>query len=69
MYKYGGNSSINKYKVDCAEEKKTLLNSTLYSQSMGKGRIVAENIPNITSYPKPNFHTYELMKLACNYAK
>ena len=65
----GGNSSLNKYEVNCREEKKTLLRSTWYSQSMGKGRIVTDNAPNITSYPKSNLHTHQLMKLACKYAK
>ena len=36
------NSSINKYKINCLEEKQTYLNVTYYSQSMGKGRIVFE---------------------------
>ena len=62
-----GNSSLNKYKVNCGEEKKTLLRSTWYSQSMGKGRIVFEDSANKIQYPKPQSIGYALMKSICNY--
>ena len=38
----GNYSHIDKYKVDCVEEKKTRLSRTFYSQPMGKGRITDE---------------------------
>ena len=47
------NSSINKLKTDCGEEKQTFLNETFYSQSMGRGRILDEDSPNRILYPKP----------------
>ena len=47
------NSMISKHKVDCVEEKQTLLNSTSYSQQMGKGRKLFEQTPNRIMHPKP----------------
>ena len=61
------NSSIGKFKVDCGEEKRTWLNETYYSQSMGKGRIVFEDSANKIQYPKPQSIGYALMKSICNY--
>ena len=61
------NSVINKYKVNCVEEKQTQLNDTYYSQSMGKGRIISEGIPNQIKYPKPNSVGYIQMKFVCDY--
>ena len=61
------NSAINKYKVNCVEEKTTWLNATFYSQSMGKGRIIFEGSPNEIQYPKPNEVAHIVMKFACNY--
>ena len=63
------NSAINKYKVDCGEEKQTLLNETYYSQSMGKGRIIGEDTPNEILYPKPKEVRYIVMKFVCIYVK
>ena len=61
------NSAINKYKVDCVEEKRTRLNATFYSQSMGRGKILLEDTPNEILYPKPNTVTHIVMKFVCNY--
>ena len=61
------NSSINKFKVDCVEEKQTWLNGTFYSQSMGNGRIISEDSPNKILYPKPKEVGYIVMKFVCNY--
>ena len=44
---------ISKHKVDCVEAKQTLLNSTYYSQQMGKGRKLFEHTPNRIMHPKP----------------
>ena len=63
------NSNISKFKVNCVEEKQTWLNSTHYSQSMGKGRIVIENSPNKIEYPKLNTVGHTTMKFACDNAK
>lgn len=63
----GTNSSISKWKVDCREEKRTWLNSTDYSQSMGRGTIIFELSPNIINYPKPTSINYVVMKFVCNY--
>ena len=63
------NSSIGKFKVDCGEEKQIWLNSTYYSQSMGRGKIITETTPNKILYPKPNTVTYTVMKFACNNAR
>jgi hypothetical protein len=63
----GANSSIHKYKVDCVEEKQTWLNSTYYSQSMGKGRILFEDSPNKIKYPRPKSLEHTAMKFVCNY--
>ncbi len=60
------NSNISKFKVNCVEEKQTWLNSTHYSQSMGKGRIVIENSPNKIEYPKLNTVGHTTMKFACD---
>ena len=65
----GANSSIFKYKVNCVEEKVTLLNLTLYSQSMGKGRIIGEDSPNKIEYPKPKEVGYIVMKFVCDHTK
>ncbi len=61
------NSTINKFKVNCLEEKPTWLNVTAYSQSMGRGRIVDEKTPNEIQYPKPKTPAYITMKFACDY--
>ena len=61
------NSIISKFKVNCVEEKRTLMNETYYSQSMGKGRIVFEDSANKIQYPKPQSIGYALMKSICNY--
>ena len=63
------NSSIDKYKVDCVEEKQTLLNATFYSQPMGEGKIVQDSTHNKIIYPKPNSNGYFAMKFACDNAK
>ena len=42
-----------------------MLNATFYSQSMGKGRILEEDNPNIIHYPRPNTSSYEVMKFVC----
>ena len=63
------NSAIIKYKVDCGEEKQTWLNENYYSQSMGRGRIVAESSPNKIDYPKPREVGYTVMKFACDNAR
>ena len=63
----GINSSIQKYKVDCVEEKATLMNLTFYSQSMGKGGILFEDTANKSIYPKPKTIAHIVMKFACNY--
>ena len=65
----GVNSSISKFKVDCVIEKLTRINSTFYSQSMGRGKIITETTPNKILYPKPNTVTYTVMKFACNNAR
>jgi len=66
-FKDGTNSAIDKYKVDCVEEKQTLLNGTFYSQSMGRGKIILEDTPNKILYPKPKSVGYVVMKFVCNY--
>ena len=63
------NSIISKWKVDCVEEKETFMNSTWYSQSMGKGKIIYEDTPNKIEYPNPNTVDYIVMKFACNNAR
>ena len=63
------NSTINKHKVNCVEEKTTRLNTTWYSLSTGKGRIIYEDSPNGIRYPKPNTIGYVVMKFACDNAK
>ena len=70
-------SSVNKYKVDCVEEKSTLLRATHYSEPMGKGKIVLERSPNEVQYAKPTFWfltktkkiPYYLIKFVCNNVK
>ena len=68
-FQSGTNSYIDKFKVDCREEKQTQLNFTAYSQSMGKGRILFEDTPNEILYPKPKEVRYIVMKFVCDYAK
>ncbi len=63
------NSYISKYKVDCVEEKQTLLNLTFYSQSMGKGVTLNEQTANDIEYPKPKTKGYLAMKFVCTNAK
>ena len=65
----GTNSHINKYKVDCVEEKQTWLNTTNYSQSMGRGKIGNDYTLNKIVYPKPNSVGYVVMKFVCSYVK
>jgi hypothetical protein len=62
-------SEIAKYKVDCGEQKKTLLSITAYSQPMGENRISDETIFNDIAYPKPGSVGYGLMMFACDNAK
>ena len=62
-------SMISKYKVNCEAEKQTWLSVTLYSQSMGRGRIEGETTLNETKYPKPNSIGYLVMKFAQKNAK
>ena len=57
-------SIISKYKVNCEAEKQTWLSVTLYSQSMGRGRIEGETTLNEIKYPKPNSIGYVVMKFA-----
>ena len=61
------NSSIGKFKVDCGEEKRTWLNETYYSQSMGRGKIIIETTYNEIYYPKPKEDGYAVMKFVCDY--
>ena len=63
----GVNSAISKYKVDCVEEKQTLMNLTFYSQSMGKGKIISEGNPNIIEHPKPESVGYLVRKLIISF--
>jgi hypothetical protein len=63
----GINSVINKYNVNWVEEKRTCLNVTYYSQSMGKGRILFEDSPNKIKYPRPKSLEHTAMKFVCNY--
>ena len=64
------NSVIEKYKVNCVEEKQTLLNGTFYSQSMGRGKIIDEDSPNKIKYPRvPKVLEYAAMKFVCDNAK
>ena len=65
----GDNSSISKWRVDCGEEKETLLNTTWYSQLMGKGKILQEDTVSWDRYPKPKSFRYKIMKFACANAK
>ena len=65
----GTYSHINKFKVDCGEEKQTWLSATFYSQNMGKGRITSDSAINKIEYPKPNSIGYDVMKFACDRAK
>ena len=65
----GVSSTINKYKVECVEEKQTWLNATWYSQSKGKGKILGEDTTTEIGYPKPNTSGYEVMKFVCDNAK
>ena len=48
-----------------------MLNATWYSQSMGQGKILKEDAPNIIEYPKQHAITggYVLMAFACKNAK
>ena len=61
------NSSIGKFKVDCGEEKRTWLNETYYSQSMGRGKIIIETTYNEIYYPTPKEDGYAVMKFVCDY--
>ena len=61
------NSAIEKYKVNCVEEKQTQLNLTYYSQSMGRGKILLEDTPNKILYPKPKSVAHIGMKFVCDY--
>ena len=63
------NSDISKYKANCEEGKTIRINSTYYSQSMGRGKIITETTPNKTNYPKPTTIEYIQMKFACNNAR
>ena len=63
------NSSIAKYKVNCAEEKQFRLNSTYYSRSIGEGRITDEFTPNKLLYPKPITIGYSVVKFVCKNAR
>tara|TARA_Y100001938_G_scaffold127859_1_gene181113 strand:- start:53 stop:442 length:390 start_codon:yes stop_codon:yes gene_type:complete len=62
-------SNISKVKVDCVEEKLTMLNMIFYSQSMGKGKIVQDAPQTKTFYPIPGTSPYVHMKYACKNAK
>ena len=65
----GTYSHIDKFKVDCGEEKQTYMSVTFYSQNMGKGRITSDSNYNEIEYPKPNSISYDVMKFACDRAK
>jgi hypothetical protein len=67
--KYGDYSFVRKFRVDCAEEKRTWLSDTFYNQPMGKGKITGEITPNEISYPRPNSIGYVVMKFACDRAQ
>ena len=66
---HGANSSISKYKVDCGEGKRTWLNVTFYSQSMGKGKMIQDESLDDVDYPKPKSVGNTLMKFVCNNAR
>ena len=66
---FGTNSTINKLKVDCGEEKQTWLGSTSYTQSMGRGNIIFEGNSNTIQYPKPKSIRYIVMKFASDNAR
>lgn len=59
-------SGIGKYKVNCKEKKQTWLTLSLYSQNMGKGKLLSEEKPNQTIYLEPRMPMYQAMKFACN---
>ena len=63
------NSLVYKNKVDCVEEKVTIITQTNYNKSMGKGSVTLDLKPDLVDYPKPNSGRYEVMKFACNNAK
>ena len=63
----GDYSNINKYNVNCEEEKRTWLSFITYSQSKGEGEITTEGNPNIIQYPKSKSIDYVIMKFACNF--
>ena len=65
----GVNSSISKFTVDCVIDKLTWIDSTYYSQSMGKGEVIKEKKSNKTLFPRPGTVEYSTMKFACNYKK
>ena len=50
------------------EKKRTWLNATFHSQSMGKGKILSNLIPKKVDYPKPNQINYEILKFTCKNA-
>tara|TARA_A100001011_G_scaffold177111_1_gene185801 strand:+ start:103 stop:474 length:372 start_codon:yes stop_codon:yes gene_type:complete len=65
--KIGDHSLISRWKVDCGEEKQTILSHTYYSQAMGKGRITFDDTFNKINYPKPNTVGHTTMKFVCDY--
>ncbi len=63
----GVNSSISKFTVDCMANKLTWIDSTYYSKSMGKGKIIKVKKSNKTLFPRPGSVEFTTMNFACNY--
>tara|TARA_S200000501_G_C20466133_1_gene587300 strand:+ start:179 stop:565 length:387 start_codon:yes stop_codon:yes gene_type:complete len=63
----GVNSSVSKFTVDCVADKLTWIDSTYYSEPMGKGKVVKVKKSNRTLFPRPGTIEYTTMKFACNY--
>ena len=70
----GTRSNVSKYKVDCADEKQTWLNSAYFSESMGKGKKITSLVPVWNHYGStlneirsltPNSIEHRLMRFVC----
>ena len=69
MPKLGFLSGVGKYKVDCEQKKQTWLSLSLYSQNMGKGKLLSDEKPNQTVYLKPQMPMFKAMEFVCNLGK
>ena len=69
MPKLGFLSGIGKYKVDCQQKKQTWISLSLYSQNMGKGKLLSDEKPNQTIYLQPQMPMFKAMEFVCNQGK